>query len=505
MQIIDFYKRTLNMLGLHVNKNNRIQVKINDDYEDLTDGGKIMTLPTKEHIDTALGKNDDGEIVVNKILYNPLNEDTINGDSTSLKKTKTIVQNTLTIKFGGLAEMLLRLASNPDLQKKTSMDINQFLIGLNKTTKSSKTVPVDPNSIKNWGKLLHRALMQGMSRSMLKVYIKKSGKYKDVKYNRMTVVSFPIYEELLEADKETDFFGMKLRPKDIEVFKLLYAFVFKDMDENNTLVYGSEDGISPGFISLMTAYVKLTNHFNGLAKKLKFVDEELYDAVHTNPKVLLKELGELSIYKNDLDLLPNDLDVQRQKKTAIKNNGVVTTHESTADMANAAANAILHNTTVQPREPVIQQAPPAPVVQQAPAVQQAAPQQPQTYVQPQQAPAVQQAPAQPQNVSVADKILRGGQPAPANTVGVQLQGPGYPQQAAPYNPGPAPMAPMGINQLVNNTPQQAYGQPVYGQPQQGYYQPNQAQAYNQPAYGQPQQGYGQPAYNQQQPYGFNRR
>ncbi|GAA5062383.1 hypothetical protein HNP84_007925 [Thermocatellispora tengchongensis] len=82
----------------------------------------------------------------------------------------------------------------------------------------------------------------------------------------------------------------------------------------------------------------------------------------------------------------------------------------------------------------------------------------------------------------------------------QGQQPPYPPQAAypPQTPSAQPPPPAyGAPQQPQYGQQQAYGQPAYGQQQQGYGQPQQPQ---QPAYGQTQQ-YGQPAYGQQAGYG----
>jgi hypothetical protein len=106
------------------------------------------------------------------------------------------------------------------------------------------------------------------------------------------------------------------------------------------------------------------------------------------------------------------------------------------------------------------------------------------------APVVQLASAAATGVAggVAGGIVGGAigvltRPPPAQSPAYQQQQ--YAQPPPAYGqPQPQPYGQPGYGQ-----PQQGYGQPGYGQPQQGY---------GQPAYGQPQQGYGQPAYGQPQ-------
>ena len=426
MSIIDFYTKVIHSLKLIVSQDHFVQAKVGDVNKTITISGKPLVLPTKAHIDTALDTDENGTVSVSKVLYNPLNEDTIKGDSLSLKQTKDTVERRLSYTFAGLGEMLLTLAEDPSLQKKTPMDINNFLMSLSGSSKEAKQ-QVDKKSITLWSKIYQKSLEIDPSKSYLKSYLKRVTKVNGVKYNRMMVISFPFYDELLTADRDTTFFGVGLRKKDIEVFKRIHEFLIDDMDNNATITFGSEDNESPGFIAVMSAYIKLGNKFNRIAGKLKFVDEETYDYIKIPNKIGLKELDNLAIYKNEVLALPNDIDMNRKKASLLRAN---------TDTVN---NSIVNSNYTLPH-----------------------PTQPQQQSYTQQPMAV----AQPPELTGVSKILAAGNVpiAPVvNPLQQQMQQPGYPQHPQPMYP--QQQQPMGINTLMQQQ------RPMYQQPYQSLQQP----------------------------------
>ena len=114
---------------------------------------------------------------------------------------------------------------------------------------------VDEKTIEIWEKLYTKTLSE--NESILKIFLKKGGVNNGVKYNRLSTVKFPLYSEILSADKDTPVAGIKLRNKDIIVFKLLFQYLISWLEEDDKYVIGSTDGESPGFIALFKSYIDL--------------------------------------------------------------------------------------------------------------------------------------------------------------------------------------------------------------------------------------------------------
>ena len=468
--LIDFYKDVLTTMGLEYDEEGFIKIDPGNGKSVLfTVNGKPMVLPLKEHIDTLNEPDENGELKLTKILYNPLNEDVIKGDTASLKKSKDIVEAKISHAFAGIGELLLELGMKKELQTKTPLELNKFIGGLSVADNGRTKEIIDAKSIDTWSKLYIKSLESSTNPKLTKLFLKKTGTYKGVKYNRLAVLTFPLLDALEEADKETKVSGYRLRPKDIKVFKVLYKYVFKDMDENNTITIGSNDNESPGFIALFTLFLKVISRFNTLLKLLKFVDEKSYDELRFHIKIAQKELGELNKFSSELMQIPSDLDINRMK--------------ATANASNKNANQLLANAMTKDIKST-------PVNTQAPVQQQ--------VVQPQQQVQAQQA-VQPPELSLEQKLLYGGNVPVVPTI--QQQQPQQqmtPQQMVQpvYQPQPQ-VQPMGVNNQ-----QQMMQQPVYQQ------QPmmQQPMIQQQPMMGQPMMGQQQyyPQQQQVRPAGINR-
>ena len=428
MKLINFYKKVVASLGLTTTKDDFIQIAVGDTKTTFTVNGKPLVLPTKDHIDSAVDVDDDGRVVITKVLFNPLNEDVIKGDSVSLKKTKDIIERRLTHAFASIGELLLTLASNPALQKKTSMELNKFLMALNKADNTNIKSVVDEKSIDLWVKIYGKSLEIDPAKGFIKLFLKKGGTDKGTKYNRLAVAGFPILEQLQDADRDTPFFGIKLRNKDITVFKLIHEYVFNNIDDKYTMSTGSNDKESPGFISLFNLYIQMGERLNKILSSLGNIDQETVDNAVLDIKVTEKELEELAMYKGELVLIPNDVELNRKK----------TKHQPQHHIPPLVLDD-LNKTRQVPMQYVNEP---------------------------------QQVMAPVEEMDLAHRILYGNNIPVVPTVGSlnqQMQRPGYP------NIQPMQQQPMGYPNM----------QPQYQQPM--YQQPMQQPVYQQPMYQQPMQ------------------
>jgi len=323
--LLDFYKSVVESLGLEVTEDNFVMVKfIDSDGKEgkrmLTIEGKSVVLPTKENIKTAISVDDDGKPIVTKILFNPLNEDVIKGDSASIKLIKNIIATKISYSFAGTAELLMLAVNDKAIQKNTDMTINKFMAEVNKASKPGTKKIVNDNTLKNWSKMLTRSIKETRYPKLTKLHLRKGGKYKGVKYYKTSVLEFPIYEILLENSKDNieELLDIKTRATDIDVYKILYEFIFDKMDETHTYVTASNDKESPSFVALFKMYISVANKINKILKQLKTLDEHIYDRCKLPTKITLKDLDNLDIYHSELLMIPNDIDMNRKKADVIE-------------------------------------------------------------------------------------------------------------------------------------------------------------------------------------------
>lgn len=309
-KLIDLYTNILTSYGLTVTKDG--YVKSGDST--VAPEGKPLVLPTKENIDNIVVINGDGKPEVVKTLFNPMSEDPIKGMSASLKKLKSMTEIKLSYTLAAIGEMLLTLSSNKELQKKTNLEINKFLGRLQEAYNPGMKSVVDDKSVEYWGKLYE--LFQKSGKNSVSIFLKKNGSYGGKTYNRVCTVSFPIYDELVKLDKETPIMGIKLRNKDITVYKLIYQYIFEDMDDKGVVTYLSSDVNVPGLHALMQAYITIGKRCNAILKGLKNIDVELYDTASLPISFSIDNIVNYSEYEYELAVIPNDIDINRSKNSA---------------------------------------------------------------------------------------------------------------------------------------------------------------------------------------------
>jgi len=363
MKLLEFYKKVLVSLGLTVTDDNYVKIVEDDVSTLMTVSGVPLVIGTKQHLDSLLVPDDDGKLVVTKLPYNPLKENIVKGNSKSITATKNMVEKQLTHAIAGGGTLLLKLAMNDKMQAKTNMDINMFLMRLKDAKVTGAKLAVDDNTIKAWAKFYDKTYSE--NKNIFKVYLKKAGTIDNVKYNRIATYNSDLYNELLKADKTTPVWGIKLRPKDIVVFKILLEYLLGINEDTTKIVIGSNDNESPAFIVLYRTYLKLITKTNKVLKSLKVLDQELYDSCYRVVGIKDAELDGLSIYKGELLTMPNELDINRDKveKDNYNTNSLADTIAASANTMSlpvastqpVAVNPVQAISTTQPAEEPVEQ------------------------------------------------------------------------------------------------------------------------------------------------------
>lgn len=308
--LIDFYQQVIENVGLSVDDEGYIyNISSEDDKIMITNDGKPMVLPTREHIKSIYSKDDDGNPVISKSLFNPLNEDVVKGDSPSFKKLKIFIECRLNHVFYLICKGLLILAENKNLQRKTSLEINKFLASIGEASGKGIKSVVDGKTIESWDKMYSNSLKKPVG--IFNIVVKKQGKYEGETYNRLAILGSNLYDELLEIDREGTAYDVKLRPKEFIVFRKLFEYMLPDLDENGTVNVGSNDDVSPAFISLVAMYVKLRSKWNKIVSQIKDVDKTLESSCYVSNLITIRELEDLDAYSSELKTIPNEIDLNR--------------------------------------------------------------------------------------------------------------------------------------------------------------------------------------------------
>jgi len=262
--VLKFYKDLLEIADLSLDEeDNIVFIGSRGNKIPITVDGKPLALPTPDNIKKAISV-EDGEIVVNKILFNPLEESAIRGDNKSFLKLLEIIERKLNHAFAAVGETIFSaLAKQVELN---DPDLIKFVERVLEYKAPQVKQVVDDNTVGHWVELFKAVKNLDTTELFIHIYIKKGGKIDGVRYNRTAVTMFPIYEKLAELKKNEPLHGVKLRKKDVHTFKVFHEFTFNSEPEAllRGIMFGSKNNTSPGMHALIMAYEFLKDSINAM-------------------------------------------------------------------------------------------------------------------------------------------------------------------------------------------------------------------------------------------------
>ena len=340
MKILDFYKKILTSVGLEVNDEGFVGVKTDNKFTPLTRTGKCMVLPTTDHLDT-LYSTVDGETVVTKELFNPLVENAIKNTTPSIDVLKDAVAHVLGFGVVGAGKLMLLAGASQKSQTGSDYKVVEFLAKCSEAKKNGVRKAIDNTSVSTWMSL------NTTSDCIPTIFLKKGGKIGGEKYNRVATIKFSLYNELVNIGKDNIIRGVKLRKKDVVVFKLLFEELMP-LNKDGILTLGSNCGTVPAFDSLMRAYLAVGKPIFKLFKSLKKLDPEIYDDFYVNIGITDKDLDEASdLYVIAKGYPDTDTKVVNAKPAATSNNGILH-NNTTAPQRRFGVPASKQPTTQEP-------------------------------------------------------------------------------------------------------------------------------------------------------------
>lgn len=244
MDLLEIYRSMLRYAGLEADANGYISTAVAEERKDPTivDGARLV-LPTRNQ----LQKFDPKE----KIIFHPLLENIIHGESSVTKKLTDCINIRLNYTIGHVAQSLLNLLASPEFHSKLTPDQAELLTSVK---------DVDEKSVSNFMAIILHGLKTKPDRLFSHIYLKRRGhKGKEV-FSRLAVVSFPFYENIANE---------KIRQKDKQAYKELFEFMFPTIKEPDSYNYGSNSRIAPCADALMMSSVGIASALNDMLETYK--------------------------------------------------------------------------------------------------------------------------------------------------------------------------------------------------------------------------------------------
>jgi hypothetical protein len=254
MNIIDLYKSILDCGNLSTDKDGFVSVKITG--SPVLVGGKRLVLPTQNQL-TSSDWNE-------KIRFHPLNENILRGESEIITKLRSVFNIRLNYTFAAIAQNLIAIVASTAEHHLLNPEQSEMLSAISE---------VDETTLELFNKITIAAIKEAPDKAFINVFLKRGGTIAGKKYSRVGVVTFPLYEELKNADQEL-FHGIKLRVKDKLSIKQLYEYILPNLDKAESYNFGSDSNIAPFLHALMGTILGVGSKFNDI---LELFSKEIDD------------------------------------------------------------------------------------------------------------------------------------------------------------------------------------------------------------------------------------
>lgn len=386
-KLIQFYRDVLDMAGLAVDNEDMVKTNLSEEpmpaIIKVNGDSKRLILPTDKRL-----KSTDWNSC---IAFHPLNENPFlkQGESKVGEFIRRAIIYRVNIVAHCLMDNILELSIAPALHKK----LNPAQLQLMTLTKDA-----DQKTYDNYVKIAEKLGVTNTRDNFASLYSKKQGVIDGVKYARVGVWSFPLYQALVKSTG--DVFGIKVRKKDLETYKAVMEFIIPNIANEAEYMVGSNNQMSPYTDSLLRSTAKVVLQLNRvtdlLFKGKTFAPADQAEGLHqyltfnTNWIDITNDISQLEKEVRMIPIQDNQVDTVPQVATSSltqTNNVQATPAMQPVQAAPAVANT---GALMYPNQPVM--APPVqapqPVVQQQPMYPQQQQQLPQQQVQ-QAQPAVQ--------------------------------------------------------------------------------------------------------------------
>lgn len=282
MKLIEFYQAVVEFAGCVVDAEGYIKIKGKSGTTPLTIDNKPVVLPTKEHLKNAVGK----------ILFHPLRENLMSGESDVVKALRKVLIIRFNTAASAVCNTLLHIASDTEVQKTLSPEQLEVLTVLG---------DVDAKAVKTFIDITLAGFKRdSFSGPIVHLYNRRGALLAGTKYARVCKVHFPIYEEIKAGGDKI--MGVKVRQKDKDTYSRLFHYVFPAIDEEDGYSAGSNSRLAPFFEATMSAAQKIASALNDVIEQYRDHIEGADELIFNNGWAeMLDRLGE---FKRDIAMIP---------------------------------------------------------------------------------------------------------------------------------------------------------------------------------------------------------
>lgn len=235
MELNQLYTAMMDTIGWSVNE----QGEVVDPFDNkvVTIKGQKLVLPTKENLSANVEKT---------IRFHPLMENQSAGESVVMNRYRKQAASYINAAAADLIEKLLTLVGSDNLHAKIHPDHAGVVTEIGHVKESTML---------EFGKIIDAVAKAGEEeRFLVKLFIKKNGNIGKQAYKRVGVVSFPLYEALVNNE---DPYGVTLGKRNRAILMKALTYIFPNIAEPHAYSHGSNSTLAPTVDAIMGAIDKV--------------------------------------------------------------------------------------------------------------------------------------------------------------------------------------------------------------------------------------------------------
>lgn len=313
MKALDLLNEVVSSLGFQVGPNNEIIVMLPNEegYESntvISSSGYPFVFPNNESLKKLVDVDSTGKINLKYLPFNPIFEDDLSYETEAFKEFLKRSQVMLTVETFELGSLLLTLAKNDKAIQSKGVRVEKYLTELGKhiTTRTMKIV--DDTTIKNFSSIITNGT-KPENKNLLHVTVKKRGEIQGRTYPVVTSIYFPLVEEIYQQSgtEEAIINDVRLRKKDIVVFKELFKCLLPMLDDECVYRVGSDRSDFPLFSSAYRLYLDLMWKHKEIMEKLQSLKEPGFDPLSLVLTIQPEDLDQVvgNVY-NEIKRIPSE-------------------------------------------------------------------------------------------------------------------------------------------------------------------------------------------------------
>ena len=215
--------------------------------------GMPIIFPEKQYINDPENKD------AKAIVLHPLSESSLRAPS----EVQDVLRKAGIVRLCYVGEFLLRRAV--ELNHNASMD-DGFKLNHTLSALFSEVGTVDVKFV-NWFEKLMKEMTTNSGKRLFNIYLKQHGEIGKNKYDRLCVISSPLYDEIMVGSDGNKLFDVEApRKKDIQTLRLIVESLFPDL-ANNGYIVGSSASVAPTLMAFMEGMSLIAKRLNTLLTK----------------------------------------------------------------------------------------------------------------------------------------------------------------------------------------------------------------------------------------------